>query len=607
MCGVAGIVARGTAAPERGAVERMTAALAHRGPDGAGIWCAPRVALGHRRLSVIDPAGGAQPMARGDLRLVFNGEIFNFRALRADLARGGAAFRTDSDTEVVLAGYAREGVTFFRRLEGMFAGILYDGAADRAVAFRDAFGIKPLYRRDAGGFAAFASEIRALRADGGPFSFDRAGLYPYLACGYDPRGGTMLDGVTKVAPGTAVVFDLARGTEDTVVFDDRLDPRAIPVRTDLRRTLVDAFARATVSDVPVGLYLSGGVDSSLLAAILKREAGQSPRAFCVSFPRDGAFDEAAPARAVAAALGLEIDVIEVDPAGFDDLGALARTLEEPMLDPSAFALGALAAAVRPHVKVVLSGEGGDELFGGYHRYFWDGVANAYASMPRWLRGMDAALLAAIPGFGRRARKFMATHDLPRGERYFRWFSAFEPREIAAAARADPAGAARFAGFAEAAFSRARSLEGTAVPGWVDLTTFLREGLLVKADKMSMQSGVEVRVPYLQADIAAAGLRGPRVPAFATKARLRHLLRRYLPSSIVDRPKQGFEFPLDAWFRGPWRPWLDRYLADDAVAARGALPVETVRAIREAHAAGANRGRALYSLCMLEAWMREFVD
>lgn len=617
MCGIAAIVSLNPDRPiDPGLVRKMTSAMSHRGPDDEGYFIRPNVAFGHKRLSIIDIEGGKQPMSTMDKRftMIFNGEVFNYKEHRAHLETKGVKFRTNSDTEVVLHGFQKYGKNFLDNLEGMFAGVLYDALENKVVIFRDPFGIKPLYSFVEDGLVFFASEIKALGAViPGGFSMDESVLYSYFMLGYVPGKQTLLKGVERVAPGNCMEID-GDGKRTEESFSSKLSPQYLAVprstsQTQLREALISSIERSMVSDVPLGLYLSGGVDSSLIAAIAKKELNRSIPSYCISFPNQISYDESTHAKNVAQKLGIPLNTIVLDPDALKDVERLAEIMEEPMVDPSAMALFHLARAVQPNTKVVLSGEGGDELFGGYHRYFWDSFLSHYQELPALLQKGAEAALALVPSKKRRLDKLLQTKDLPRHERYFSWFCSYsmkEMKQFEGLVDAKP-----FQSLSSRIFSFSKALDPVAQLQWIDMVTFLRDGLLVKSDRMSMRAGVEVRVPFLQTNLVENAFALPqdqRTTLFETKSALRNVLKQYLPNDIVARRKQGFEFPLDEWFRGSWKSLLNEYLSDDVVKKRKWFSKSMIDNIKKEHASGQkNRGRALFSLVMLEAWTRKFID
>jgi asparagine synthase (glutamine-hydrolysing) len=584
MCGILGILsAEGQPRPE--ALDAIEL-LRHRGPDGEGRYASGPVALAMRRLAIIDLDTGDQPVAneRGDVIAVVNGEIYNYRELRGELAAAGHEFRGVGDVELVPHVYESFGVEGLERLRGMFALALWDDRRRRLVLARDRFGIKPLYLADTTDGLAFASEIAPLLALGVSDEPDPAAIGEYLALGYVPGEATGLRHVRKLAPGHALVVE--DGKRDERPFW-RLEPRVAPVG----ETLAEAVRLHLRSDVPLAVLLSGGLDSSLIASLAAAELEQPLRTFTVGF-EDADLDERAPARAIAQALGTEHEELLVETSLAADLPEIAARLEQPLADPAAIPLWYLTRAVAGEVKVALAGDGGDEVFGGYSRYAWDGRA---AKLGRLLpTAALARLLGRLPqGAGRkdvsrRAVKLLRHAGKPEAERYFSWFS-LAPEDGRAAAF-------------ERLFARAPTgLTPLGRLQYVDLYSMLADNLMLKADKLSMAHSLELRVPFLDHRVVEAGLALPdreKVDGVRTKTALRRLVAERLPPEIARRPKQGFDVPLDRWLRGELRE-----VAGDALASLDGLVDERAACdVRDRHLSGRDElGPQLYALVMLGLW------
>jgi len=619
MCGIVGIFSSEKPISLE-IIREMGKVISHRGPDDEGYWVGYNVALGNKRLSIIDLESGKQPMSTADKRytIVYNGEVFNYQNLRRTLEDQGHQFQTQSDTEVILAGFVKEGRNFLSNLEGMFAFLIYDAEKQTLYAARDAFGIKPLYFYEEKGTFYFSSEIKAIKAGTATaLNINPNALRSFLYSGYVPGRETIFNHVYRVSPGTVLSID-AGGKKEEATFIDRLSASALSQanldRSELPQILINAVERSLVADVPVGLYLSGGIDSSLIASIVSLELGQKLQSFSVSFPHDQTFNEGPYAQQVAKTLGLKHESIEVGPEDFKDLVALAKTLEEPMADPSAIPLEKLSRLASSKLKVVLSGEGGDEFFGGYHRYFWDRFLTRYKrDIPRLAHHFIHGVGKISPSsrIRKRIMKLEETIDLPRHERYLAWFSPFRKQErqklLKHASNQEKSSEQLF----QSVFEAASPLSETAQVQWIDLVTFLRDDLLPKADKMSMINSLEVRVPFLQTDVVYAAFSlsdRERIRARQTKPVLREMLKKYLPDEIVDRKKQGFEVPLGRWFRGPLKSVLDTYLTKSIVENRGYFNWDVIAEILKEHEIGkSDRGLALFSLCFVEAWAQAHLD
>ncbi|MFL5578376.1 MAG: asparagine synthase (glutamine-hydrolyzing) [Gemmatimonadaceae bacterium] len=587
MCGIVGAFGVRDA---DAVVGRMSGALAHRGPDDAGVEVvrdargAPLGALGHRRLAILDlSAAGHQPMgsAAGHLRIVFNGEIYNYRALRAELEREGARFRSGSDTEVILEGWARHGTAFLPRMRGMYAFALWDARAQAGHLVRDPFGIKPLYASLTGGAVLFASELRALVASGqvNP-ALDPSAVHGYLRWGSVPEPLTMLRDVRPVPAGTVVRFAAAGGRVSVA----EPEPFASPVTAAsqhpvedpaeaaalVREALRDSVRHHLVSDVPVALFLSGGVDSSAVVALAAEQVAEPLETFTVTFG-EAEFSEAGPAAAVARRFGTRHH--EIPLAGGDFLRELPHAfaaMDQPSLD--GLNTFTVSRAVREHgLKVVLSGLGGDELFAGYASF-----ARAARLAPHW--GRSRAL--------RRVAGAVAGRVGPRGEKLELLLRGDDP-----ACAAYEASRALFTGALLGALAPGVASGGAAVAGppaglsllqrvsWFELTRYMRDTLLRDSDVFSMAHHLELRVPFVDAGVAAAAMAvadGLKLGAGAGKRVLVDAVRDLLPREVWDRPKQGFQLPYDHWLRDELRGEVAAVLDSPAALRRVGLRPEAVR-------------------------------
>lgn len=607
MCGILGIAAPGELDP---ALLDAVGLLRHRGPDGEGRVTSGRVGLAMRRLAIIDLETGDQPVSNeaGDVVAVCNGELYDYREQRAELTAQGHVFRGRGDVETLPHLYEQHGEGCFERLRGMFACALWDERRGRLLLARDRFGIKPLYVAEIPAGLAFASEIAPLLALGASAEVDRQALGDYLTLGYVPGPETALAGIRKLEPGTALVWE--GGTTRELHFGALEPPEP---GAGLEETLRESVRLHLRSDVPLAVLLSGGLDSSLIAAYAADELGEPPQTYTVGFG-DAAFDELDAARTVAAALGARHHEISVRPDAVADLPEIVARLEEPLADPSAIPLWYVCRAVAGEVKVALAGEGGDELFGGYSRYAWDPVARRVgALLPAARLARLARLVERMPGVGgrggrkdplRRAVKLLRHAGLPAAERYLSWF------ELASGdLRAELLGG----GLAPATrvFERrlAEAPAGLTALGrlqHVDLRTMLLDDLMSKADKMSMAHSLELRVPLLDNEVARAGLFLPdreKVRRVETKVALRRLVGARLPEAIARRPKQGFEVPISRWLREDLSELAGDLLARERLARRGLVdPAAAGRLLDEHRRGKADHGLRLYSLLVLELWL-----
>ena len=546
MCGIAGFIAADRAA-DAGVLNQMLARIAHRGPDGQGTFIEGAAALGHCRLAIIDLDGGAQPLYSEDDRLVlvFNGEIYNYRSLTDELTALGHTFATRTDSEVVLHGWEQWGRELLPRLRGMFAFALWDRRADTLVCARDMFGIKPLYYcRCADGTFLFGSEIKAF-LDHPSFEkrLNAAQLPLYLSCQYSPGGDTFFAGVQKLLPGHFLTFS------DGIVRTTRwVQPAFVPGDAPASPAEIEAVLRGSVeahkiADVEVAGFLSGGVDSGLLTALAMPQ-----RSYTISYA-EPKYDESFSAQALARNLGIRNRVRRISPGEFwDAVPAVQYHMDEPLADAAAVALYFLNREAAKDVKVVLSGEGADELFGGYNIYRDPFTARWYDRLPPWLRaGLGAAASLLPPA---RGVNFLVRRGMSLEERYFGPTALFNEREKRRLL-ADYAGDGDPMFLTEAIWDATEGLDPVTRMQQVDLNLWLAGDILLKADKMSMAHSLELRVPYLDREVwalAAALPAAAKADARTTKIALRQAAARTLPAASAARKKLGFPVPVRDWLR-----------------------------------------------------------
>ncbi len=625
MCGIAGIVG---GAPGRDTLDAMLASLEHRGPDDRGAFTGDGVALGMTRLSIIDLVTGQQPMSSDDgaARIVFNGEIYNFRAVRAELQARGHRFRTQSDTEVILRAWEADGEGCVERLRGMFAFAIWDARRRRLFLARDRLGKKPLYYWRGGGALVFASEIKALLRHPGPGrSVDWPALHHYLAYGYTPAGRSAFAGIMKLPPGHTATLDGDTFTArrywslPAAAPAIRLAPAELAQR--LREEIREAVRLRLESDVPLGAFLSGGVDSSVVVASMREVTSGRLTTFSIGFGAAAAsHDELPYARQVAERFGTEHHEEILEPKAAELAPLIVRSFDEPFADSSAIATYAVAAATARHVKVALSGIGGDETFAGYPRYLGVRVSEAWTRLPRWLRrpaGAVAAGLLPESSASRNLRdwvvRFAAGAEQPLPERYFTWTRFFDAPALRALAT--PALSAHLTGDPDAAGRAAWATRGwgDAMDGAfrIDLATYLSDDLLTMADRMSMASSLELRAPFCDHRLIETSLAippGVKTPGLRLKGLLKAAYADVLPPAVLAHRKQGFMIPLAGWLRTDLRPLLDDLLSPEQVRARGLFRVEAVERLKAEHAER-RRSHAdrLWTLMMAELWLREYLD
>jgi asparagine synthase (glutamine-hydrolysing) len=624
MCGIAGWVASGAAAPPPDTLAEMLGALAHRGPDGSGaahIQCRAtrhEVALGHRRLAIIDPVGAPQPMrdTAAGLTLVFNGEIYNFRELRRTLALAGLRFERDSDTEVLLRAYERWGHGVVHRLRGMFAFAVWDERDESLFLARDRFGEKPLFIATRGDSLFFASEIKALlRVPGLDGGVDLDAVRSYFAYRYVPGPATLFAGVRKLPPGTTLVWRRGvavqrrywtapdRAARDSTPCDGPPRPSA-DVVPEFRRRLTEAVQLTMVSDVPFGAFLSGGLDSSVIVALMSRLSGQV-KTFTAGFA-DGT-SELPHAAAVAREFGTdhhEVVVSHADVAA--RLASLVAKRDAPVSEPSDVALHLLATAAARSVKMVLTGEGSDEVLGGYPKHVAECFAPAVEWLPASVRRLLEPLVRALPYRFRRIKTAAASFTVSdRRERYVRWFGALDGAELV---RLTALGAARH-DLNAPPFDAEPGASALRQVLYFDQTSWLPDNLLERADRMTMAASIEARVPYLDHELAEFVSELPdewRVRGLTTKRILRAAAADLLPRAIIARPKVGFRVPVDEWFRGPLREYLLDHLCGGASLTRGYYNGTALDALVAEHLSGKqNHDKLLWMLLNLEIWHRQY--
>jgi asparagine synthase (glutamine-hydrolysing) len=622
MCGIAGYV--GGAPPEL--LPAMVKALEHRGPDDSGIHVDAEAGLGMTRLAIIDLVTGRQPVATDDGRtwLVFNGEIYNYRTLRAELQARGHVFRTQSDTEVLLRAWQTYGDECTTRLAGMFAFALWDARRRVLLLGRDRLGKKPLYYWQGDGLFLFASEIKALLCHPAvPRALDPEAFHHYLAFGYAPAHRSMLAGVSKLAAAHIAVVDNGRLVARRYWA---LPPASRPADVGfpeaaarVRVAVRDAVRARLESDVPLGVFLSGGIDSGAVVASMRELTSGPIATFTVGFGAEASFDERPLARQVAQRFETRHheDVLVPDVAGL--LPGVVDALDEPFADSSAIPTFAVAMSTARHVKVALSGIGGDEVFAGYPRYLGVRLAGRYARLPRPLRALAERLAALVPesegsrNWGGRVRRFVGGAEGSLAARYIGWTRFFG--ETALAELGTSALRAHWREDVEAAARAAFEGHGHDDPVdgafRADLTTYVPDDLLLMADRMSMAHSLELRAPFCDHALVETSLALP--PALKLRGgRLKALLKAafadVLPAAVLAQPKRGFMIPLARWLRRDLREQMEELLAPAQVRARGLFePAMVARLIAE-HLGGARQhSDRLWTLMMTELWMRRYCD
>ena len=623
MCGICGELTFDGAPVRTETLVAMRDRLEHRGPDATGVFVSEdgRAGLGFRRLAIIDLSPlGSQPMANEDgaVRVVFNGEIYNFKSLRSRLLASGHQFRSQSDTEVLVHLYEEVGPKFVEEIDGMFAIAIWDSREKRLVLARDRAGKKPLYIYQDASRLVFGSEIKAIFAHPDVrIEMDERQVAPYLFFGYVPHPATFYRSITQVDPAAVVVVDAGGRVESRRYWQLKFPEAGQELRVDRRearehvRTLVtEAVSRRLVSDVPLGAFLSAGIDSTIVVGVMSRLMQEPVKTFTIGFEDAPAFDETAAARGAAERFKTDHTEFRVKPSAVDLIDKLIWHHDGPFGDSSAIPTFLVSELTRKHVTVVLTGDGGDELFAGYLRFQ---AALAAERMPRFVKPLLTAGLALLPDAPHerhilaRARRFAKAMDLPMLDRLLGWngiftddLRAFAPTGFDGLTPPPDVPAAAMAASASAPLNKLLAL---------NYALYLPDDLLVKTDRMTMAHSLEARSPLL--DTALTEYAASLPPAFKlngrrTKAILRDAFSDLIPADIDRRPKTGFGVPLDAWFRHELRDYVRDQLLSPSAASQPYVRRAAVEALIDAHQRGrVNAGHRLWTLVCFERWLQQF--
>jgi len=623
MCGIVGRVELEPSQQQRDPAAALSL-IAHRGPDGGGCWISAdkRVVLGHRRLAIIDLSpSGAQPMTavQGQVSLTYNGEIYNFQELRKQLKERGQSFQGGSDTEVLLAAYLEWGTGCLDQLEGMFAFGIYDGRPEvsrrgKLLLARDRVGEKPLYYWHHPGGFSFASELKALMADPQlPRRLDLEALNHYLASGYVPGDKCILAGVKKLPPAHAITYDLSTGEAQGWRYWDVphpcvAEPQEQSLVEELESLLEASVRRQLVADVPVGILLSGGVDSSLVTALAARCSSSPVKTFTITFPNYGHYDEGPYARRVAEFFATEHHELVAEPTSLNLLPDLARQYDEPLADSSLIPTFLVSKLTREHVKVALGGDGGDELFGGYDHYrAAHRDARVRRCFPRAVRGAFGAVAEKLP-IGTKGRNYLlglrssAQEAAARGTLFdlHARIRLLSPDAVNALGQQIEAPEEYRLAIWNAEFNLVDNLTR------LDFRTYLPDNILVKTDRASMAASLELRAPWLDRRVIEFAF--ATVPAHLKASRVekktlpRRLAEKLLPPDLDWRRKQGFSIPLATWFRGNFGKALSELLVGSN---SDLFLMDAIRGLLRGQAAGLSNASRLFCLGMLEQWRREY--
>lgn len=622
MCGIAGVVTRG-AAPPRELIGAMCAAMRHRGPDGEGMYIEAGVGLGMRRLAVLDLHTGDQPVANeaGTVQAVFNGEIYNYQELRRELAAKGHRFRGTGDSEVIPRLYEEHGLAFLSRLNGMFAIALWDSQRKRLLLARDRMGIKPLYYSVRGGSLWFGSEVKCILAAGGSSRLiDPLGLDQLLTFEYTASPTTLFDDVRKLAPGSWLTFGggkLQQGRFWSLPPPQNLPAQPLAERIErVRHTFLGAVRRQLASDVPLGAFLSGGIDSSILVAAMTEVSPTPPLTFSIGFG-DPTYSELRYARAVAAHCGTRHHEEVLTPDFLGLLPEVISQLDQPIADFSVFPTLLVARIARRRVTVALGGDGGDELFGGYDTYRADSLsARLLDWQPSPVRAAAEWLARGLPlgrgkrGFANELRRFLEGARLPPEWQHLRWMVFLREEQRAQLYSRDFR--AQVAGAAEElvrASLEANASDRLGAQMRCDLTRYLPENILAKVDAMSMACSLEARVPYLDNEMVDLALTLPsalKVRGGERKWILKRAFERSLPNEALRRGKEGFSMPMKQWLRREWNPLMHELLSAESLAPEGLFDARYVARLMREHEGGThNHSHLLWALMVFQLWRERF--
>ena len=632
MCGIAGLCQTdGSPLPQEAGpwVRAMTDRLAHRGPDGSGLWLDGPVCLGHRRLSIIDLSGGGQPMrsTAGELTVTFNGEIYNFAEIKEELLTHGARFQTSSDTEVILEAYRLWGPDCLARFDGMFAFALWDAPRRRLFCARDRFGKKPFFYTLQQGRFHFASEVTALeQLPGLALTLDPTALMRYLAYEYAPTPQTMYKEVVSLPPAHWLLLEEGRLRLERywdMPVPDEDETRPVPeLCAELRHLLARAVRRRMVSDVPLGVFLSGGIDSTIVAGLMASQSAVPVKTFSIGFS-EASYDESRYARLAAAAYGTEHHERVLSAAQCaDTLPEIISSMDVPMADASVAPTWLLSGVTREKVTVALGGDGADELWAGYEHYIGFKLAERYNALPAALRrGLVEPLARLLPSSAGyinprlAVATFLRAAAAPAWQRVQTMLTALGPDTQAALLSPALREQAPDLLAPETLFAPTRQ----AYEHWqppqaatplarafhVYVRQFLLDDILVKVDRCSMLHSLEVRAPFLDKDVAAFAARLPvryRLHGCKRKWLLKKAFADLLPKEILHRNKRGFQIPVAQWLRGRLRPLMEDLLAPDTLTAQGLFNPTAVRGLMDAHLSGkADLRKPLWTLLVFQLW------
>jgi asparagine synthase (glutamine-hydrolysing) len=631
MCGICGIVNTSAQAPPRLLLERMCREMAHRGPDDEGVLIRPGVGLASRRLAIMDVPSGAQPMSNDDesVWIAFNGEVYNHPELRERLVALGRSFRTRCDTEVLLRAYEQWGERCVEQLNGMFAFAIWDTRQEKLFLGRDRVGIKPLHYAVHGNQLAFASELKCLLCvPEVSFDVDVAALVDYLRFEYVPTPRTMIRGVQKLAPGHTLTWSIPTATATIDQYWDvdltrsehaerKRRPSKVSTGREARAlwdVLAEAVRKEMISDVPLGVFVSGGIDSSAVAAAMAASSEGRVKSFNIGFD-DPSFDESREAKLVADHLGTDHHTAVLTPSMVSDLApTVIDRMDEPLGDASIVPTYLLCRFAREHVKVALSGDGGDELFAGYPTLLAHRAAPYYQRLPAPVRRAIPHLAARLPvshdniSFDFKVKRFVAAAERPLADRHIRWLGSFAPEDAEGLLAAEAHEQLGTDGEHDVATQHLRTAQVHQPLNqvlYLDMKLYLENDILVKLDRASMLASLEARVPLLNRDVVDHVTGLPlelKLRGRQSKRLLKEALRGRVPDSILERPKKGFGIPVARWFRGPLKSELLDALSTERLKSQGLFSPDAVGRLVTEHLDGRRDNRKqLWTLFVFQRW------
>lgn len=617
MCGIAGIMSFNGSPVSLEELRWMCAAISHRGPDDDGFYLGSGVGLGMRRLSIIDLETGRQPVRNedGSVQVVFNGEIYNFKELRDELTRQGHSFYTATDTETIVHLYEEHGPRCVEKMRGMFTFALWDARRRKLLLGRDRLGIKPLYYGQIGGRLIFASELKAiLQLPEVERELNWRAVSHLFASLCTPQSESIIEGVYKLPPAHLLIASPETGVSVERYWDVKFEPDYNKKEEDfverLRELLEESVRMHLVSDVPLGAFLSGGIDSSSVVAMAARLTPGTLKTFSIGF-RVGDYNELPDARRVAERFGTDHHELVLEPDVLDVIEDLAWYLDEPFGDSSAIPTFMVSKLASQHVTVVLSGDGGDELFAGYDRYLAEKWMRNIRFLPPAARNAIKWIRRGIPE-GMRGRNLLHRISLPDTERYLDASTLFKKEEQGKLFRAEVS--ELLAGYDPGSVAAQRlpptSGHWLSALQWLDLHNYLPLDILTKVDRMSMAHSIEARPPLLDHKLVEFAATIPpelRLRGRTTKYIFKRAMRGILPDETIDKPKQGFAIPLGRWFRGQLGPFVRDLLLSETSRRRGIFDPEYIEKLLKWHAKGRELDMQLWTLISFELWCRTFLD